>query len=248
MRTKFWTDGFGSFIVAVALALIVRWAFFEAYVIPSTSMLPTLLVNDHIFVNKISYGMRWPLSEKWILEFGNPDRGDVVVFKYPNDKNQFFIKRIVGLPGDHILYDNGNLYVNEKLVERRIPEIFRDDGAWIRDEDFVGEEKSGGKLNYVHWEEVMNDRPYSVLLRKDQPKITFGPYIVPPDHYFVMGDNRNNSQDSREWEDSKRFVPRSYLIGRATFVWLSCEKTFATLPFLCHPLSIRWSRLFHGIH
>lgn len=91
---KFWTEGPGSFAVAITLALMVRWALFEAYVIPSTSMLPTLLVHDHIFVNKIVYGIRAPFSERWIVQWRHPERGEVVVFKHPADRNKYFIKRL----------------------------------------------------------------------------------------------------------------------------------------------------------
>jgi signal peptidase I len=97
---KFWSEGPGSFVLAIAAALIVRWAFYEAYVIPSGSMLPTLLLHDHIFVNKMLYGVRLPFSEKWLFHWNDPDRGEVVVFKYPQDKKLFYIKRIIGVPGD----------------------------------------------------------------------------------------------------------------------------------------------------
>ncbi len=142
LTRRFWTEGPGSFAVAVGLALFVRWAFFEAYVIPSTSMLPTLLVNDHIFVNKIIYGVRAPFSEKWFVQWAHPQRGEVTVFKYPADKDKYYIKRIVGLPGDRILYENGYLYVNEKLIERTIPQGLKDEWNWLRDVDFQGMPKS----------------------------------------------------------------------------------------------------------
>lgn len=248
MNRRFWTEGPGSFILAILLALFVRWALIEAYVIPSTSMLPTLLVNDHIFINKIHFGLRLPLTERWLFRADDPHPGDVIVFRL-QDKSQFYIKRVIGVPGDRVFYENGNLYVNEQVVDRRVPELFTDAMSDVRNQDFPGEENFGGKDNYVHWEEVLGGHPYSVLLRREQPKhLSFGPYIVPEGHYFVMGDNRNHSQDSREWEDSRRFVPRDHVIGRAIFVWLSCEKTFASLPFLCNPLTIRWSRIGQGIH
>ena len=246
---RFWTEGPGSFVLAVVLALFVRWAFFEAYVIPSTSMLPTLLVNDHIFVNKIIYGIRAPFSEKWFVQWAHPQRGEVVVFKYPADKDKYYIKRVVGLPGDRILFEKGHLYVNEKLVEKTIPQNLKEEWAWLRDADFPGDADVGGRSQYVHWEERLQSRGYSVLLRKTGGGgATFGPVTVPPSQYLVLGDNRDNSQDSRAWTEERRFVPRDYLIGRASFVWLSCESTLPVLTFLCNPLEIRWKRLFHTVH
>lgn len=245
---RFWTEGPGSFALAVGLALMVRWALFEAYVIPSTSMLPTLLVNDHIFVNKIIYGVRAPFSERWVVQWRHPERGEVVVFKHPADKAKYFIKRVIGIPGDRILYENGNLYVNEKLVERTIPQALREEWGWLRDNDFPGDEEVGGRALYVHWEEHMDDKNYSVLLRKEASGgATFGPITVPQGQYLVLGDNRDNSQDSRAWEENARFVPRQLLIGRASVVWLSCESTLPVVTFLCNPLKLRWARFLHTV-
>ena len=245
---RFWTEGPGSFVVAIGLALFVRWAFFEAYVIPSTSMLPTLLVHDHIFVNKILYGVRAPFSERWFAQWRHPARGEVVVFKYPAAKEKYYIKRIVGLPGDRILYENGHLYVNEKLIEKNIPQSLKDEWLWLRDEDFPGDQIAGGRALYVHWEEQLGEETHSILLRKEgSGQDIFGPVSVPEGQYLVLGDNRDNSQDSRAWIEDRRFVPREYLIGRASFVWLSCESTLPVLTFLCNPLEIRWQRFFHSV-
>jgi signal peptidase I len=117
----FWTDGWGSLGIAVLVALSIRWAFVEAYVIPSGSMLPSLLIHDHIFVNKLTYGIRVPFSENWMFKFSEPKRGEVVVFKYPKDMSTFFIKRVVGEAGDKIYYENGTLYVNDKPQEKSVP-------------------------------------------------------------------------------------------------------------------------------
>ena len=112
-RSKhFWTEGWGSFAVAIGIALVIRWALVEAYVIPSASMLPSLLIHDHIFVNKLAYGIRAPFSENWLTKFREPTRGEVIVFKYPKDMSTFFIKRIVGIPGDKVKFENGILYIN----------------------------------------------------------------------------------------------------------------------------------------
>lgn len=244
-RTKiFWTEGWGSLALAVFVALFIRWAFIEAYVIPSGSMLPSLLIHDHIFVNKMVYGVRVPFSENWLVKFGEPKRGEVVVFKYPRDMSTFFIKRIVGEPGDKIYYENGTLYINDKPMEKKAP-VSDWDFNWLRDADF---QRDGNvydnKDNYTHFTEVLGDKEHSILLRKGDIYETYGPVVVPEDELFVMGDNRNNSSDSRVW----KFLPKKNILGRAMFIWLSCEETLPVLPFLCNPLTIRWGRFFHPVN
>ena len=247
-RRQFWTEGAGSFVLAILIALTIRWTLLEAYVIPSGSMLPTLLVHDHIFVNKIVYGLRVPFTSDWMIEFSGPRRGDVIVFKYPEKPNQFYIKRVIGLPGDQVFYENGNLFINEQLVEKQVPQGLGQEMHWIRDEHFPGDGPEA-KSHYVHWEENLGNAPHNILLKKgDQTKVAYGPYKVPTRHYFVMGDNRDNSQDSRFWSLGKQFVPREYLVGRAMFVWLSCDATFSLVSFLCHPATLRWNRFFYNVH
>ncbi len=242
---KFWTEGAGSFVVAIGIALAIRWAFMEAYVIPSSSMLPTLLVHDHIFVNKFIYGLRVPFTENWLVSFSDPKRGDIIVFKYPENMDMFYIKRVVGLPGDKIYYENGNLYINDEVVKNEIPQRHKSDFDWLRDEDFTGE-GAGARSNYEHYEEKIGEQSFSVLLKKGRGSTMFGPVVVPQHSYFVMGDNRDNSNDSRYWR-STNYVPRDNLVGRAMFVWLSCEDTLPVVSFLCNPISIRWGRFFHSV-
>lgn len=249
LKRRFWSEGPGSFVLAIGLALVVRWALFEAYVIPSTSMLPTLLVHDHIFVNKILYGVRMPFSEKWIAEWRDPKRGEVIVFRYPANREQYYIKRVIGIPGDRVMYENGHLYVNEKLVERTIPNDLGETWGWLRNSDFPGDQAAGGLGLYVQWTEHLGPKSYSVLVRKEGgAAATFGPVTVPNGQYLVLGDNRDNSQDSRSWDETYRFVPRNLLIGRASLVWLSCESTLPVATFLCNPLTIRWKRLLHSVN
>jgi len=251
MRSRqFWTEGWGSFAIAIGIALVIRWGLMEAYVIPSASMLPSLLIHDHIFVNKAVYGIRIPFSEKWLVKFKSPERGEVVVFKYPVDKDIFFIKRVVGLPGDKIMYENGKLYVNDQPVETT-PAPTGGDWDEVRDADFRREDvqnpnfQSDGKSNYVHFIEKLGEHPHSILLRKDDVfGRSEGPWTVPSGHLFMMGDNRDNSHDSRRWG----FLPEENILGRAMFVWLSCEETLPQLSFLCNPLTTRWGRFFHQVN
>lgn len=243
---KFWTEGPGSFAIAILIALTIRWGLMEAYVIPSGSMLPSLLVNDHIFVNKFIYGLRFPFTENWMFRWKDPQRGEVIVFKYPDDMSTFFIKRVIGVPGDKVFYENGNLYINDELIKNDIPQSKKEDINWLRDFDFE-REGPGALSSYSHFEETLDEQTFSVLLRKARGSEVFGPITVPKDSYFVMGDNRDNSKDSRFWETTS-YVPRDNLVGRAMFVWLSCESTLPVVSFLCNPISLRWKRFFHSVH
>ena len=242
---KFWTDGWGSILTAIFIALFIRWAFFEAYVIPSGSMLPSLLIHDHIFVNKFVYGLRVPFSEKWLVRFDNIKRGDVIVFKYPEDMSTFYIKRVVGLPGDKIEYDNGTLYINDKMIEKKVP-VSEEDWNWLTQKDFDrGHVGLGTRDQFAHFTEILGDKQHSIILHKNNIfDAKFGPYTVPKDNLFMMGDNRDNSRDSRYWG----FLPMENILGRAMFVWLSCEDTLPGLSFLCDPTTIRWKRFYHQVN
>lgn len=240
----FWTDGAGSYVLAILLALTIRWALMEAYVIPSGSMLPSLLIRDHIFVNKIVYGIRFPFSEEWLWKFRSPKRGEVIVFKYPKDKSTFYIKRVVGLPGDRVDFIKGHVYINDEKVALAPP---MEDGnfAWVRDKDFQDNGMTDVKADYKHMREKLGDIEHDVLLRKgayeyDPP---FRGLIVDDDCLFVLGDNRNRSRDSRFWG----CAPSKNILGRAMFVWLSCDETLPVAEFLCSPLHIRWGRLLHWV-
>ena len=246
MFTKhFWTHGLGSYFLAIGVALTIRWAFMEAYVIPSQSMLPSLLIHDHIFVNKSVYGIRIPFSEKWLVEFGKPKRGEVIVFKYPRDISTFYIKRVVGIPGDKIYYEDGKLFINDKEM---VKEEAKEEGAfsYVRDVDLQsnGQMPYETKSDFEHYIEDLDGVKHDVLLRKGAYMgDSYGPIYVPEGQLFVMGDNRNRSSDSRVWG----FVPHEYVLGRAMFVWLSCDEMLPVISVICNPLSIRGTRLLHQV-
>jgi len=248
-KLRFWTHGLGSYFLAITVALTIRWAFMEAYVIPSGSMLPSLLINDHIFVNKSVYGLRVPFSEKWLTKYGEPKRGEVIVFKYPLEKGTFYIKRVVGLPGDKISYQDGAIFINGEKVEKTLADTSSDvdmkNYNFLRDADLQrGGATFATRDDYEHYMETLGDVKHDVLLRKGHYEgISDGPWEVPEGQLFVMGDNRNHSNDSRSWG----FVPEDYILGRAMFVWLSCDDTLPVLTFLCNPLSLRFKRFFHKI-
>lgn len=235
-----WAGAVGSLVGAVLLALTIRWLLVEPYVIPSGSMLPSLLIQDHIFVNKIVYGIRLPFMKKWIVKFGAPQRGDVLIFKYPQDENTFFVKRVIGVPGDKISWSGKELSVNGEKIPVQDSEKRDLFYGLLRDSDLAG-----GRDSYEILDEFPSEgKRHPILIKKGNDHETFEETVVPNDSLFVMGDNRDNSHDSRFWG----FVPMENVLGRAMFVFLSCEES---LPIadnnLCNPAAIRWKRLFHSV-
>jgi signal peptidase I len=189
-----------SFFPVLLIVFLLRGFIVEPFRIPSGSMLPSLYIGDFILVNKFAYGIRLPVLNKKIIELSEPERGDVVVFRYPRDPNLDYIKRVIGLPGDHIAYYNKVLYVNGKPVER----------------DFVGQYQGPGQTFANEYTEKINDIEHDILLLPARPNVLQGEYIVPDDMYFVMGDNRDNSNDSRVWGP----VPEANLLGKAFMIWM----------------------------
>jgi len=211
-----------SFFPVILVVFFLRSFLVEPFKIPSSSMVPTLLVGDFILVNKFAYGVRLPVANRKVFDIGNPQRGDVMVFRYPEDPSLDYIKRVVGLPGDRIEYRNKRLTINGKPVpERQV-------------DDYLSRERMQFSRRYV---ETLGGVEHQILLDDDAP-----PYItplrsfpfagncnynmsglactVPPGHYFMMGDNRDNSSDSRVWG----FVPDENIVGKAFFIWLNLNE------------------------
>lgn len=211
-----------SFFPVLAIVLVLRSFLVEPFQIPSGSMKPTLEVGDFILVNKFAYGIRLPVIDTKIVEVSDPQRGDVMVFRYPSDPNVNYIKRVVGLPGDVIRYSSERrLYVNDQLVA----------------ETLVGDEP--GSLGSARlYREKLGEVEH--LIRKEMGRYRMEPsrqWTVPQGHYFMMGDNRDNSNDSRYWQDDAipsalaGMVPDRNIVGKAFAVWMSWpDPKFSNLP------------------
>ena len=223
-------------VIAVLIAIGIRSFAYEPFNIPSGSMKPTLLIGDYLFVSKWSYGY-----SRYSLPFGlplfsgrifgsSPERGDVAVFKLPTDPKVDYIKRIIGLPGDQIQVRRGILYINGQAVQRQPID------------DYVDE--NGERLKqYI--ETLPNGVQHRILERSDDgPLDDTDVYNVPPGHYFAMGDNRDNSQDSRVL-GAVGYVPAENLVGRAEFLFFSISGGAEFWEVWKWPESIRWGRLFH---
>jgi signal peptidase I len=229
-------------VYAMLIAIVIRTVAFEPFNIPSGSMIPTLLVGDYLFVSKFSYGYSkysLPLSPPLFSGriFGSlPARGDVAVFKLPRDPSVDYIKRIIGLPGDRIQMKGGQLFINGQQVERT------PDGDYVADGD-------GPKMLLKRYVETLPGGRQHLILKAsdDQPLDNTQEYKVPEGYVFAMGDNRDNSLDSRVL-NAVGFIPVENLVGRAEFLFFSVDATSPWWEVWEWPFEIRWSRLFSGIN
>jgi len=238
------TGGIGetirTVVYAVLIALVVRTVAFEPFNIPSGSMIPTLLVGDYLFVSKYSYGysrhsmpFSFPPFDGRIVA-DEPERGDIAVFKFPRDDSTDYIKRVIGLPGDTIQMRNGRLYINGEVVPR------------TRIEDYVYRDARGNTLRFAQFIETLpNGVEHRIIEASDTaPYDNTALFRVPEGHYFMMGDNRDNSADSRA---DVGFVPFDNLVGRAEVIFFSSNGSARLWEVWRWPFAIRWSRLFDGL-
>lgn len=225
-----------DFWPVLAVVLVVRSFLVEPFNIPSGSMLPTLQIGDFILVNKYSYGVRLPIVNTKVLDSGEPKRGEVAVFRYPDQPSINFIKRVIGLPGDHIVYDHGKLFINDQLQakefsqnvvigEERVDEagntvtLYKDGKLY---QSTIGEHRfSSQQIDNAGTEQRAGfiSSPLNALYAEYRDNGQHWEVKVPPGHYFMMGDNRDQSADSRFWG----FVPEQNLSGRAFYIWMHKE-------------------------
>lgn len=220
-----------SFFPVILAVLILRSFIVEPFRIPSNSMMPTLLTGDFILVNKFSYGLRLPVLNSKVVDIGEPQRGDVAVFKFPLEPRIDYIKRVIALPGDEVAYRNKTVFVNAEPMPQLPIGSYTGVGS--------GQEMTGARAAL----ERLDGVEHTILTRPAAPNLPFGcqilaagPIKVPDGHYFVMGDNRDNSNDSRCWG----FVPEDNLVGKAFAIWMHWDGRRDGSP-------IAWSRLGDGI-
>jgi signal peptidase I len=247
-KTSATVEFFKTIIYAALIAVGVQTFLFRPFFIPSGSMVPTLLVGDYLFVNKFAYGY-----SHYSLPFapdlfsgrifgGMPKRGDVVVFVPPNQQDTDFIKRVIGLPGDTIQVTNGQLFINGTVVPR------------VDEGDYTDDSGGGPEIDREYSETLPGGKTHAVLKRTDgpEPEGDTDPnntqvYTVPPGDVFMMGDNRDNSEDSRFLNGPVGYVPVENLIGPAEIIFFSIDLQHPFYQFWYWPLEIRWTRMFHSV-
>ncbi|MGO2507943.1 MAG: signal peptidase I [Vibrio hibernica] len=240
-RQPWWVENSVSIFPVIAFVLILRSFIYEPFQIPSGSMMPTLLVGDFILVEKFSYGIKDPVFQSTLVETGEPKRGDIVVFRYPPQPNIDYIKRVVGLPGDTIRYTESKQICVQSSGSQECKPVERSDA---KQSDFF---QDGVPL--IQAKEQLGDVAHNILIspvRRDnvaayKPRAYQAEWVVPQGEYFMMGDNRDNSADSRYWG----FVPEANLVGKAVAIWISFEfdrDADSVLPSWI-PTGVRFNRI-----
>jgi len=213
-----WIDYGRSFFPVFLIVLIIRSFIIQPYRVPTGSLEPTILPNDFVAVNQFAYGLRLPVLNTKILNIGEPKRGDIVVFRFPGDPRVDYVKRVIGVPGDHVVYKNRTLYINGKKISQKLLQEGQDIEPTGNIPSQVKEENLMGVKHQILLHETGYEENGSVNI------------VVPKGMYFMMGDNRDGSGDSRYWG----FVAEKYLVGKAFLIWLSWDS---------NKHRIRWSRI-----
>lgn len=236
-----WIENSVSIFPVIAFVLVLRSFLYEPFQIPSGSMMPTLLVGDFILVEKYAYGLKDPVWRTQLIETGKPERGDVVVFKYPPNPSIDYIKRVVGMPGDMVRYSA------EKEICIQSPNTSQ--CRPVKLSNVVESEFIQNQIPLMRLDEQLGEKAHNILInplridnvRDYYPRSGVNEWVVPQGHYFVMGDNRDNSADSRFWG----FVPEENLVGKAVAIWISFEFDRSSDSFLPTwvPTGVRFSRI-----
>ena len=221
-NVSLWVCYSREFFVVLFVVLLIRGCAFSPYKIPSGSLEPTLLVGDYILVNKFAYGLRLPVSNQVLVPVGQPKRGDIVVVRWPANEKLDFIKRVVGVPGDHLRYVDKKLYINGQLAKQTLQQTL----------DYAL--RSGTVVTALRQQENLLGVHHEIYQFKERLPVDYLDIVVPKDHYFLMGDNRDDSEDSRYWG----FVSSQQLVGRAEYVIVSWDR-------VTHRM--RWSRTADAI-
>jgi signal peptidase I len=216
-----WGQAIAQLLAPIVLVVAIRNFIVEPFVIPSGSMIPTLLIHDHIFAEKWAYGIHFPGRDKFLFQWAQPQRFDIVVFKYPKNPDVFFVKRVLGLPGDELAVKDGVISINGKEIPQEPVTALEPDSS------------------FSYFQEDQH-----IVRYQDREASSFHSIKVPEGYFFAMGDNRDQSSDSRVWG----FVPMENLVGRVNLVWLSCEDTLPSASYICDPFTLRKTRILTAIH